>query len=336
MRRFFSNNCALEITVRSDAKLKNLQQYLEDMAGVPAQRQQISIEGTHYYHRNDDGIAKLHQAELEKLLKGASFNISQAEYLSNELRAANGNELPKKTARVFKERRLILEDKKKRAAGSDTRLPHSTRRSNTAEWTRDDVAALAFFKKQLPRSQAPSKQASITNSARGVQSSSQVDDTYADISLQHMFTRFGKRNTHFKVDDEYMKLIVQIKDGQDILLERATLSRDVIMEHSLAASGTINGIVKTVRKANVSEMSRPEIDSCIEMLRGLAEILEEERLVNAGLVSTLEDVRCRLQLAPGLTVALTREFAMSIVSLLAGGIYFSANMLYGQLHDRSS
>ena len=70
------------------------------------------------------------------------------------------------------------------------------------------------------------------------------------------------------------------------------------------------------------------IEACGEMLRGLAEILEEERLLNPAIVDTLEDVRCRLQIVPKVTVPLTKEFAGGVVSVLLGGLLSTVQILH--------
>ena len=88
--------------------------------------------------------------------------------------------------------------------------------------------------------------------------------------------------------------------------------------------------VGTCKRKDESARAKEEanIEGCGEMLRGLAEILEEERLLNPAIVDTLEDVRCRLQIVPKVTVPLTKEFAGGVVSVLLGGLLSTVQILH--------
>lgn len=322
---YFSTNCDLHITVRADTTLAELQRHLELTVGVPAEKQQISVEGRHYYSVKNDVLGKLFMAEIEKLLKDPVIDRGKLEYFSNELRAAYGDRLPKRLQKMYTDKQRELHEKLQ-----TVRTPRSTsspRLRSAPEWRQSDIDALHFCKTQL---EAKSGQHETENDVE--------EEDGADIQLRTLFDDFG-RQSNYKTPNSYFKLHVSVRDG-DISLSRGKMTNQ--MEQDLdteyiqkySRSTAAPGILQTVRQdgdAASSDVSRKEqkdsLQHCIEMLRGLAEILEEERQVrqfsiflstystnslnfrvyfvpqiNAGLVPTIEDVRCRLQLTRGLTV----------------------------------
>lgn len=139
-----------------------------------------------------------------------------------------------------------------------------------------------------------------------------------------------------------MKVIVRVSDGRDLNIGRQALSHSDVSwlsrkENSGMAFDRLNGVVAMRRRQSGgndvrvdgmdAEASSTNYTDCTEMLRGLAEILEEERLLSPTIVNTLEDVRCRLHIMPRVAVPLTKAFASSVVSVLAGGVAASVQIV---------
>lgn len=138
-----------------------------------------------------------------------------------------------------------------------------------------------------------------------------------------------------------MKLTIQISDGRDMNIDRQDLSSASEIaaiahkEKNGQEFDRTNGVIVMLRKEDGwskdngvdKQATAAYYTDCTEMLRGLAEVLEEERLLSPAIVHTLEDVRCRLQIMPRFAVPLTTTFASSVISLLVGGVAASIQIL---------
>ena len=148
------------------------------------------------------------------------------------------------------------------------------------EWRQSDSEALHFYKTQL---EAKSRQH---------ESKDNVDEEDgADIQLRTLFDLFGRQSNR-KTPKSYFKLHVSVRDG-DISLSRGKMTiqmeQDLDTEYTQKSSRwtAAPGILQTVRNDSDTASSdfstrvaqKDDLQNCIEMLRGLAEILEEERQV---------------------------------------------------------
>ena len=356
---YFSANCRIQIDIKREATLKQIRMFLDETFGVRVQDDQLSLERKHLHTVSIEQVAKRCVQEVEAALgtkqpdaatttKLASFSRDLREYAPSLRWVAEAKGLLRRKQQELQDIKSTVERRdaqpgktgrprmgswslmKRAASNTETLGALAAGKESKEEWTSQHQALLELVQAELE----------LYELGPTVHANLEKDKEQAPMDL--LFRHCGRRMQTAK-DGDYLRLSIDVRDGRDLNMERVQMSlEDIAQAAKIVELGNDfsreNSVVSLVSRDSTavggrqSESTRTKekanIEACGEMLRGLAEILEEERLLNPAIVDTLEDVRCRLQIVPKVTVPLTKEFAGGVVSVLLGGLLSTVQILH--------